>query len=76
MYTNIRTGPVIHCIGRFDLKNEKHLAVTPAVLMDAYKILMKNNIFQFGDTYRLQNIGSSDGKATSAPLGYDFIWYS
>ena len=50
MYTNIRTGPSLQRIGRFALNNKKHLAVPPAVLVDALRLLMTNNVFQFGDT--------------------------
>ena len=58
MYTNIRTGPALHCIGRFALDNEKHLTVPPADLMDALRLLMTNNVFQFGDTYWLHKTGT------------------
>ena len=51
MYINIKTGPALHRIGQFDLDNEKHLAVPPMVLMDALRLLIRNDVFQFGDTY-------------------------
>ena len=51
MYTNNETGLPLHRIGQFALNNEKHLDVPPAVLIDALLLLMKNNVFQFGDTY-------------------------
>ena len=53
MYTNINTGLELHCIGQFSHKNEEHLTVPTAVLMDALRLLMTNNVFQFGDTYCL-----------------------
>ena len=56
MYTNIKTGPVLHCIGQFALENKEHLTVLPAVLMDALHLLMTKNVFRFGDTYWLQKL--------------------
>ena len=51
MYTNTKTGQAIHRIGQFALENREQLIVPPAVLMDALRLLMKNNVFQFGDTF-------------------------
>ena len=48
MYTNIKTGPALHCIGQLALENKEHLTVPPVVLMDALRLLMTNNVFQFG----------------------------
>ena len=48
MYTNIKTGPALHRIGQFVLENKEHLTVPPAVLMDALRLLMTNNVFQLG----------------------------
>ena len=56
MYKNLRTGTGLHHIGRFYLENNKHLAVPPAVLMESLRLLMTNNVFQFGDTYLLQKL--------------------
>ena len=73
MYTNIITGPVIHRIGRFSLKNEKFLAVPPAVLMDVLRLLMTNNVFQFGGTYWLQKVGTVMGAPPEPP--WDAIFF-
>ena len=73
MYTNTRTGPAIHHIGRFALNNEKHLAVPPAVLMDAFSLLMTNNVFQFGDTYWLKKVGTATGAPQPPPWATIFI---
>ena len=59
MYTNIKTGAVLHRIGQFALENREHLTVPPAVLMDALRLLMTNNVFQFGDTFWLQKVGTA-----------------
>ena len=48
MYTNIKTGPALHRIGKFSHENEEHLTVPPAVLMDALRLLMTNNVFNLG----------------------------
>ena len=65
MYTNIKTGPALHRIGQSALEHKEHLTVPPAVLMDALRLLMNNNVFQFGDTYWHQKNNNSDGSATS-----------
>ena len=67
MYTKIKTGPAIHHIGQFALENKEHLNVTPAVLMDALRLLMTNNVFQFGDTYWLQKFGTEMGAPPAPP---------
>ena len=76
MYTNTRTGLSLHRIGQFALKNAKHMAVPPEVLMDALILLMTNNAFQFGDTYWLQNVVKAMGAPPAPPLGHDLLWYS
>ena len=63
MYTNIKTGPALHHIKPFALEHKEHLTVPPAVLMDALRLLMTNNVFQFGDAYWLQKVG----RAITAP---------
>ena len=67
MYTNTRTGPAPHQIGRFNLDNEKHLVVPLVVLMDALRLLMKNNVLQFGDTCWLQKAGTAMGAPPDPP---------
>ena len=66
MYTNTKTGPALYHIGQFALNNEEHLTVPPAVFMDVLHLLMTHNIFQFGDTYWLQKLGTAMG-APPAP---------
>ena len=73
MYTNIRTGPALHRIGWFSLLKKKHVAVPPAVLMNALRLLMMNNVFQFGDTYWLQKLVSSMGAPPEPPCATIFF---
>ena len=73
MYTNINTGLELHCIGQFSHKNEEHLTVPTAVLMDALRLLMTNNVFQFGDTYWLQKVGTAMGAPPVPPWATIFF---
>ena len=73
MYTNIGTGPDLYCIGRFALDNVKHLTVPPPVMMDALRLLMKNKVFQFGDTYWLQKVGAAMGAPPAPPWATIFF---
>ena len=67
MYTYIKTGPELHRIGQFALENREHLTVPHAVLMDALRLLMTNNVFQFGDTLWLQKVGTTMGVPPAPP---------
>ena len=67
MYTNIKTVPALHRVGHFDLEKKTHLNVPPAVLMDILLLLMTNNLFQFGDTYWLQKVGTAMGAPPAPP---------
>ena len=67
MYTNIQTGPALHCIVRFSLKNEKHMGVPPAVLRDALRLIMTNNVFQIGYTYWLKKVVTAMGAPPAPP---------
>ena len=73
MYTNTRTGPALHHIGQFDLENKEHLTVPPAVLMDALRLRMTNNAFQFGDTFWLQKVGTAMGAPPAPPWATIFF---
>ena len=73
MYTNIKIGLALHCIGKFALENKKHLTVPPAFLMDALHLLMTNNMFQFGDRYWLQKVGTAVGAPPAPPWSTIFF---
>ena len=72
MYTNIGTGPDLYCIGRFALDKEKHLTLPTAVLMKKIRLLMTNCVFQFIDTYFLQNMGPKRGNTLQNVI-HDYI---
>ena len=74
MYTNIQTVPDLHRIGRFALENEKNLAVPPVVLTESLRLLMTKNVFQFGNKYWLQNVGTEMGAPPAPP--WDTIFFS
>ena len=73
MYTNIKTGLSLHHIGKFALENKEHLTVPPAVLMDALHLLMTNKVFQFGDTFWLQKVGTAMGAPPAPPWATIFF---
>ena len=73
MYTNIKTGAALHRIGQFALKNREHLTVPPAVLMDALRLIITNNVFQFGDTFWLQKVGTAMGAPPAPPWATIFF---
>ena len=72
MYTNIGTGPDLYCIGRFALDKEKHLTLPTAVLMKKIRLLVTNCVFQFIDTYFLQNMGPKRGNTLQNVI-HDYI---
>ena len=73
MYTNIKTVLALHRIRQFALENKEQLNVPPVVLMDALQLLMTNNVFQFGDTYWLQKVGTAMGAPPAPP--WDTIFF-
>ena len=73
MYTNIKTGAALHRIGKFVLKNREHLTVPPAVLVDALHLLITNNVFQFGDMFWLQKVGTAMGAPPAPPWATIFF---
>ena len=64
MYTNINTDRALHDIGRYlRSHSDEFPAIQPRALMEALTVVMKNNLFKFGDTYWKQD----DGTAMGAP---------
>ena len=63
----------LHCFGKFTLEHKKHMTVPPVVLMDALRLLMTNNVYQFGDTSWLQKVGTAMGAPPAPPLATIFF---
>ena len=62
MYTNINTGKALLEIAQHIHQRSKKFSNIPAdALVDALAIIMKNNVFQFGDTFWLQLTGTAMG---------------
>mmetsp|Transcript_16444 Transcript_16444/g.19507 ORF Transcript_16444/g.19507 Transcript_16444/m.19507 type:complete len:130 (-) Transcript_16444:305-694(-) len=67
MYSNLRTQKALREIAQYLHQREKRFSSIPAdALTAALSIVMQNNVFQFGDTYWLQLIGTAMG-TPSAP---------
>ena len=62
MYSNLRTQKALREIAQYLHQREERFSSIPAnVLSAALSIVMQNNVFQFGDTYWLQLIGTAMG---------------
>ena len=77
MYTNIDTSHAIQIIGKWlRMPNRKLPDSFPPIdfILKGLKIVMTNNVFQFGDTYWIQLNGTAMG--TSVACMYATIYYS
>jgi len=76
MYTNIDTDHAIHTLKSWFQKyhNELPLNFPTEMILKCLNIVMKNNIFQFGDTHWKQNTGTAMG--TSCACMYATIYYA
>jgi hypothetical protein len=76
MYTNINTQHAIHVIQTF-LESNLHLTekvrINITALITGLKIVMKNNIFKFGNTFWWQLTGTAMG--TPAAPSYATLYY-
>ena len=62
MYTNIRTDKALREIGMYIHSRSRRFQSIPTdALTEALGLIMKNNVFQFGDTYWLQLVGTAMG---------------
>eukprot|EP00957_Ditylum_brightwellii_P050632 3838634-Ditylum_brightwellii.AAC.1 len=62
MYTNIKTEQAIASLGEYLMENQetfRHLLIT--AIRDALNLIMKYNIFSFGNAHFLQLIGAAMG---------------
>ena len=69
MYTNIPTEPAIKHISTYlhSIHGKPFLHYQPSTLIDAIKIVFRNNIIQFGDTYWRQIAGTGMGISPAPP---------
>jgi len=62
MYTNINTGMVLIEIPQYIYQRDIHsLSIPSDALIEAFTIIMRNNVFQFGDTFWIQKTGTAMG---------------
>ena len=73
MYTNIKTSHALHNIRRY-LLQKRYPGITLQPLMEALILIMKNNIFRFGDTYWHQKSGTAMGTPPAPP--YANLYYA
>ena len=67
MYTNIDTNVAINALEEYINANQQKFPLLPTKpLIEALKLLMEHNVFQFGDTFWKQLIGTAMG-APPAP---------
>ena len=66
MYTNIPTNRALLKIGAY-LRRERFHGVPVQVLMEGLRIIMKYNVFQFGDTTWRQKTGTAMGTPPAPP---------
>lgn len=66
MYTNIPTVRALRLIGEY-LTRKQFAGIPVTCVMKALKIVMKNNVFKFGDTYWLQKTGTAMGTPPAPP---------
>jgi hypothetical protein len=69
MYTNIPTEPAIECISTYlrSIHGKPFQHYHPQTLIDAIKIVFRNNVIQFGDTYWRQISGTGMGISPAPP---------
>ena len=62
MYTNIDTNTALNAIEDYLTENQHKFPTLPVTpVMEALEIIMRHNVFQFGDTYWLQKKGTAMG---------------
>ena len=62
MYTNIDTTTAINAIEDYLTANQHNFPTLPVIpVIEALELIMRHNVFQFGDTYWLQKKGTAMG---------------
>ena len=75
MYTNIQTDPALQEIRWYLFVNSSKFAHLPInAILDALRLVMKNNVFQFGDTFWHQLTGCAMGTPPAPP--YATLFYA
>ena len=74
MYTNIDTFSAMYSIKNFLQTHEEYKSFPLPAIMDALEIIMKNNVFQFGNCYFYQKTGTAMG--TPPACCYATIYYA
>ena len=76
MYTNIDSDHALETIEKWftNFANELPIDYPTSLILKTLDIVMHNNIFQFGDTWWRQNIGTAMG--TSCACIYSTIYYA
>ena len=74
MYTNINTSAALYEIAQYLHQRSRRFNSIPLeALMQALTLVMRNNIFQFGDTYWLQTSGTAMGTPPAPPYANLFF---
>jgi hypothetical protein len=74
MYTNIKTEPALASIGDYIRNNTSMGDTKKEALIEAMKIVFRNNLFKFGDTYWRQKSGTAMGTPPAPP--YATLFYA
>jgi hypothetical protein len=73
MYTNIDTDHALQVISKFLRESDHCIDVDAEPIICALEIIMRNNLFKFGDTYYLQITGTAMG--TPPACMYAILYY-
>lgn len=74
MYTNIKTEPALQSIADYINNNSNMGKTKKEALIEAMKIVFRNNLFKFGDTFWRQISGTAMGTPPAPP--YATIFYA
>ena len=75
MYSNIDRDRGIYAVRQFVKKYKDHtdeFRTSPVFISESLKLIMKNNVFQFGDTFWRQLNGTA--MVTSCAVNYAFLY--
>ena len=77
MYTNIDIAHLLHVIKEWLHLHENDLPFDfpKTTILIALELVMRNNIFEFGDTYWRQNIGTAMGTPCACIIAIIYYAY-